>query len=96
MILNMNTKIIFIVLLVAVVSNAANQKPKNVLFIVADDLGLLFLNLQHFVAVWLNYFYKGWADVGYEDPEVITPNINYLARNGVILNQTYTYSICTP
>lgn len=40
--------------------------------------------------------FKGWSDVGFEDPEIWTPNIDSLAKNGVILNQAYTYSTCTP
>lgn len=49
---------------------------KNVLFIVADDLG--------------------WSDFGFEDTEIQTPNIDYLSKTGVLLNQAYSYSTCTP
>jgi len=52
------------------------QDYKNVLFIIADDLG--------------------WADIGYFDAQVLTPNIDKLARNGIIMNQTYAYPLCTP
>ena len=38
----------------------------------------------------------GWADVGYHDPEILTPNIDRLASNGVILNQHYVMPTCSP
>ncbi|XP_070553418.1 arylsulfatase B-like [Ptychodera flava] len=41
---------------------------------------------------------SGWADVEWNDPVGVmkTPNMNDLARNGVILNQTYVQPVCTP
>ncbi|XP_070553416.1 arylsulfatase B-like [Ptychodera flava] len=41
---------------------------------------------------------SGWADVEWNDPVNVmkTPNMNDLARNGVILNQTYVWVVCTP
>ncbi|XP_070532645.1 arylsulfatase J-like isoform X2 [Ptychodera flava] len=38
----------------------------------------------------------GWSDVGFNNPYVITPNIDRLAREGVILNQTYAAQSCGP
>jgi len=38
----------------------------------------------------------GFNDIGYNNPEVITPNINDLAANGVILDRNYVQPICTP
>eukprot|EP00794_Sanderia_malayensis_P018116 gene18116-19926_t len=39
----------------------------------------------------------GWDDVGFHgSPEVKTPNIDRLAKKGVILNQYYVQPICTP
>ena len=58
MIMNLNIKIAFFVLLVAVVSNAANQKPKNVLFIVADDLGMILFRVQLNFKDLPSYFLK--------------------------------------
>ncbi|XP_050416113.1 arylsulfatase B [Patella vulgata] len=38
----------------------------------------------------------GWNDVGYHNPSMITPNIDKLAREGVILNQSYVQPLCSP
>ncbi|XP_078610511.1 arylsulfatase B-like [Branchiostoma floridae x Branchiostoma japonicum] len=38
----------------------------------------------------------GWNDVGWHNPDVITPNLDKLAGDGVILNQSYYNPICTP
>lgn len=38
----------------------------------------------------------GWNDVGYHNPAMETPNIDKLAREGLILNQTYFQPLCSP
>ncbi|XP_076472377.1 arylsulfatase J-like [Babylonia areolata] len=38
----------------------------------------------------------GWNDVGFNNPDILTPNIDALAREGVILNQSYVQPVCTP
>jgi len=38
----------------------------------------------------------GWADVGYHDSAIKTPNIDRLAREGVELDQHYVAPMCTP
>ncbi|XP_069103676.1 arylsulfatase B-like [Argopecten irradians] len=38
----------------------------------------------------------GWNDVGFRNPDMITPNIDKLAYEGVILNQSYVQPVCTP
>ncbi len=38
----------------------------------------------------------GWGDVGYHGSEIMTPNIDRMAREGIILNQFYTPPICSP
>ena len=38
----------------------------------------------------------GFNDIGYNNPEVITNNINDLATNGVILDRNYVQPVCTP
>lgn len=38
----------------------------------------------------------GWADVGYHDSAIRTPNLDRLAREGVELDQFYVAPMCTP
>ena len=38
----------------------------------------------------------GWNDIGYHNPEVISPNLDQLAREGVILDRNYAQAVCTP
>ncbi|PCJ82749.1 MAG: hypothetical protein COA49_00095 [Bacteroidetes bacterium] len=38
----------------------------------------------------------GWNDVGYNGSEIHTPNIDFLAKNGVQLNRFYAYPTCSP
>lgn len=38
----------------------------------------------------------GNNDIGYNNPEVDTPNLDYLAKNGVILESNYVYPVCSP
>ncbi|XP_060588767.1 arylsulfatase B-like [Ruditapes philippinarum] len=56
--------------------SSGQQKPRHIVFIVADDLG--------------------WNDVGFHNPDIISPNIDKLARQGVILNSSYVQPVCTP
>jgi arylsulfatase A-like enzyme len=38
----------------------------------------------------------GWADVGFHNPEIQTPNIDQLAQTGLELNQFYAWPTCSP
>ncbi|CAL1535423.1 unnamed protein product, partial [Lymnaea stagnalis] len=38
----------------------------------------------------------GWNDVGWHNPEVLTPNLNWLANRGLIMDSTYASPTCTP
>lgn len=38
----------------------------------------------------------GWNDVGYHGSEIATPNIDYLAEQGVELDRFYTCPVCSP
>jgi arylsulfatase A-like enzyme len=43
-----------------------------------------------------SYFTLGWNDVGWHNPEMHTPNLDNLARQGVILDSSYVQQVCTP
>ena len=38
----------------------------------------------------------GWHDVGYHGSEIRTPNIDSLARKGIVLEHFYAYPVCSP
>ncbi|XP_071109083.1 arylsulfatase B-like [Haliotis cracherodii] len=38
----------------------------------------------------------GWNDVGFRNPDILSPNIDKLAREGVILNSSYVQPVCSP
>ena len=38
----------------------------------------------------------GWIDVGFHGSKIRTPNIDSLAKEGVILNNYYVQPVCTP
>ena len=58
----------------------AVEKPPHIVFMMVDD--------------W------GWANVGYhrnpQTPEVVTPNIDSLVKDGLELDQHYAYQFCSP
>ena len=39
---------------------------------------------------------KGWNDIGFHNEEVISPNINKLASEGIIFERNYAQPVCTP
>ena len=38
----------------------------------------------------------GYNDIGYHNPAIITPNIDLMASQGVILEQSYVQPVCSP
>ena len=38
----------------------------------------------------------GWNDVGYHGSEIRTPNIDRLAKEGVVLDRYYAFPVCSP
>ncbi|XP_046584420.1 arylsulfatase B-like isoform X1 [Haliotis rubra] len=38
----------------------------------------------------------GWNDVGYHNPDMLTPNIDKLASEGVVMDNAYTQPLCSP
>lgn len=38
----------------------------------------------------------GWSDVGFRSVQLLTPNIDTLAADGIVLNKYYTSPVCSP
>lgn len=91
---------------------AANQKPNIIFIAVDDMGKWRIYNpsaysIKHAIIVQtimagitvhkqLLLSFKGNNDIGYNNPEVETPNLNVLANNGVILDSNYVYPVCSP
>ncbi|MCC9601810.1 sulfatase-like hydrolase/transferase [Stieleria sp. JC731] len=39
---------------------------------------------------------QGWADIGYNNPDVYSPNLDQLASTGIVFTQHYVMPQCTP
>lgn len=40
--------------------------------------------------------FSGWNDVGWHNPDIKTPNLDRMARGGVIFNSSYMQPLCSP
>jgi len=40
--------------------------------------------------------FLGWADVSWNDPKILMPNLGMLAKEGIILQNHYVISSCSP
>ena len=78
-----------------IASQNSSSSPHIILFI-ADDLGNL--EISNTISLLIHFFAlnSGFNDVGYQNPIVITPNIDKLAADGVILDRNYVQPVCTP
>jgi len=90
---------VHIYLAMAVDALRSHKKRPNVLFIVGDDIG----ELKFMKKVIINnnpsiQFVKhsGFGDVSWNNEYALTPNLESLARNGIILNNFYASEICSP
>ena len=77
----MASQVIFLVLsLISHLSLFSCASPPHIVFMLVDD--------------W------GWANVGYHrdppTPEVVTPNIDGLVKQGLELDQHYVFTVCSP
>lgn len=60
-------------------AGGAASGPPNIVFIMADDLG------------------PGWVDLDGSNPTINTPNLERLARSGMVFNRAYAAaSVCSP
>lgn len=74
----------------------------RVLFVIIFCLQLTYNSAQNDIKIKPNIVIimaddLGWNDVSFHgSSEILTPNIDALAYNGVILNRFYTSSMCSP
>ena len=77
----------------------AADKP-NILFLLIDDFGTIhILFLIYRQKLYVTRIVTGWANVGWhnkDNPEIKTPNFDYLVENGLELNRHYAYYVCSP
>ncbi|XP_025084343.1 LOW QUALITY PROTEIN: arylsulfatase B-like [Pomacea canaliculata] len=64
-------------------------------------LGLLLLAVSFAVSkqphiVFIVIDDLGWNDIGFNNPDIISPNVDRLAREGLILRQSYVQPLCSP
>ena len=83
--LNVNCLIFTMLVFLVQVSNSKTTKP-NIIFILADDLGMC--DVKYWIYWFLKYnIFVGWNDVGYHNDKVISPNIDRLASEGITLGR---------
>ena len=91
---------IAIVLYIANYRVAVGSKADIVLhycFMVNNHLAWVEENKINFISwFYLMLTILGWNDVGFHNPKVKTPNIDWLARNGIQLTNHYSYPMCSP
>ena len=69
------------------VAQAAAAPPKVIILMLGDDYGYNNVGFAHGP--------KG-SDFGHGNPEMRTPHMDALARDGVVLDRFYTYKYCSP
>ena len=81
-------------------SYSQDSSQPNIIFILADDLGEIFFHIFKMFGAklifWIYIKIKGWNDIGFHNEEVISPNINKLASEGIIFERNYAQPVCTP
>lgn len=65
-------------------ANKTNSSRKNIIFILLDDIGVSDLS------------YSARIHNPSVEPDIPTPHIDSLAQSGIILENYYAYSLCTP
>ncbi len=87
--------LIFVLSTYCLVVKALPEKP-NIVLLIADDLGKLTTQKCCDQIVQFQRISQGYNDIGYHNDQVISPMLDSLARDGVILEKSYVQPTCTP
>ncbi len=71
-------------------------KKPNILFILADDLGLPKLEAELLYYCASICYDTGYDDVPWHNPYIFAPTLKRLSEEGVILESHYAQSVCSP
>lgn len=87
--------LILSILLSLVYGSTTSSKP-NIVIILIDDMVSYIYGLNCLYKI-KSIFLKGMNDVSFHGSnQILTPNIDALAYNGVLLNKHYVPNLCTP
>ena len=77
---------------------AGSRVAQLISLILISDLSVSLCNKPHIVFMLVDDW--GWANAGYHrsppTPEVVTPNIDSLVKQGLELDQHYVFKLCSP